>query len=327
MKRILISIITFFIILAQSFTPCAAQSSGNQDFSKAQISIKYYNKAVYYTGNSIDNPIFVHITIANKGSDTLRFKLADDRVFSIDFSANTVKNEKLAYTDSIIRKRTTNQTVYFREIAIENGEEYSFVENLKDYINIEDPSVYYFEAAFFPELYKTKNIVLSSNRLTLDVKPLPSAAASSKIPSAAVTSQILKPEAISPDKVVEQTIIARQKTLWDQYFLYMDIEEMIMRDRTRKVKYTSLSDIERLKMIETYKLDLMQERIDTAIVSIPESFFIEKTVYSQTEGSVTVIQLFKYDTFREKKRYTYYVRQRDGIWRIYDFSVENMGTE
>lgn len=327
MKRILICIITFFILLAQGTVLCVAQSNGYSDFSKAEVSIKYYNKAIYYTGNSIDNPIYVHITIANRGTDTLRFKLADDRVFSIDFSANTVKNEKLSYTDSIIRKRTTNQTVYFREIAIESGEEYSFVENIKDYINIENPSIYYIEAAFFPELYKTKNTVLASNRLTLDVKPLPSVAASSKIASAAVTAQILKPEAISPDKVVEQTIIARQKTLWDQYFLYMDIEEMIMRDRTRKVKYTSLSDIERLRMIETYKLDLMQERIDTAIVSIPESYYIEKTTYSQTEGSVTVIQWFKYDTFKEKKRYTYYVRQRDGIWRIYDFSVENLGTE
>jgi len=310
-KRILVVIITIFSFFAQSFMPCAAQSSTLPDFSKAQVSIKFYNKSIYYTGNSIDNPVFVHITIANRGSDTLRFKLADDRVFSIDAAAYSVKNEKLPYTDTIIRKRTTNQTVYFREIAIESGEEYSFVENIKDYVQISDPSIYYLEIQFFPELYKTKNAVLLSNRLTLDVKPLPVVSASSKIPSTSISAQVLKPEAISPDKVVEQTIIARQKSLWDQYFLYMDIEEMVMRDRSRKIKYTSLSDIERLKMIETYKLDLMQEKIDTAIVSIPESFFIEKTLYSQTEGSVTVIEWFKYDTFKEKKRYTYYVRQRD----------------
>ena len=80
-------------------------------------------------------------------------------------------------------------------------------------------------------------------------------------------------------------------------------------------------------MIQDYKLDLMQSRIDNAIVAIPESFYIEKTVYTQTEGSVSVIQWFKYDTFKEKKRYTYSVQKRDEVWHIYDYTVENLGTE
>ena len=35
-------------------------------------------------------------------------------------------------------------------------------------------------------------------------------------------SAVLTPEPISPDKVIEQTIIARQRELWDQFFLYME---------------------------------------------------------------------------------------------------------
>ncbi|HBG37277.1 MAG TPA: hypothetical protein DDW88_09470, partial [Treponema sp.] len=267
------------------------------------------------------------ITIENKGPETLRFKLADDRAFSLDFNARTVKNEPLKQTEDIIRKRTTNQTVYFREIAIESGEAYSFVENLKDYVEIESPSVYYIDLVFFPELYKTKTMSLHSNRLSLDVKPLPQASASSSLATAIVSAEVLKRQAISPDKVVEQTIIARQKGLWDQFFLYIDIESFVTKDKQRKVKYTSLSDIERIKMLENYKLDLMQERIDNIIVAIPERFAIEKTMYSQSEGSVSVIQWFNYNTFKEKKRYTYYVRQRDSIWSIYDYTVENLGTE
>jgi hypothetical protein len=54
---------------------------------------------------------------------------------------------------------------------------------------------------------------------------------------------------------------------------------------------------------------------------------MERTIYSQTEGTVTVLEWFPYDAFTEKKRYTYYVRQRDGIWQIYDYTVENLGTE
>ena len=282
---------------------------------------------MYYPGESLDNPIYVHITVANKSDETLRFKLADDRMFSIDFSAFNAKNKKLPYTEEIIKKRTTDRIVYFREIALETGEEYSFVENLKDYIQITEPAIYYFELDFFPELYKSKNNKIESNRLRIDVKPSPSATGVTKVPVSNETISVLKPETISPDKVVEQTIVARQKNLWDQFFLYMDIEKMLTRDQARKRKYTTLSDIERNRMIQDYKLDLMQSRIDNAIVAIPESFYIEKTVYTQTEGSVSVIQWFKYDTFKEKKRYTYSVQKRDEVWHIYDYTVENLGTE
>ena len=319
MKRFLLVIISIFILFAQSIV-----AQENQD---VQVSIKLYNKTLYYPGESLDNPIYVHITVANKSDETLRFKLADDRMFSIDFTAFNSKNKKLPYTEEIIKKRTTDRIVYFREIALETGEEYSFVENLKDYVQITEPAIYYFELDFFPELYKSKNNKIESNRLRIDVKPSPSATGVTKVPVSNETISVLKPESISPDKVVEQTIVARQKNLWDQFFLYMDIEKMLTRDQARKRKYTTLSDIERNRMIQDYKLDLMQARIDNAIVAIPESFYIEKTVYTQTEGSVSVIQWFKYDTFKEKKRYVYSVQKRDEIWHIYDYTVENLGTE
>ena len=319
MKRFLFVIISIFILFAQTVV-----AQENQD---VQVSIKLYNKTLYYPGESLDNPIYVHITVANKGSETLRFKLADDRMFSIDFSAFNAKNKKLSYTEEIIKKRTTDRIVYFREIALETGEEYSFVENLKDYVQITEPAIYYFELDFFPELYKSKFNKIESNRLRIDVKPSPSASGVTKVPVSNEIISVLKPESISPDKVVEQTIVARQKNLWNQFFLFMDIEKMLTRDQARKRKYTTLSDIERNRMIQDYKLDLMQSRIDNAIVAIPESFYIEKTVYTQTEGSVSVIQWFKYDTFKEKKRYVYSVQKRDEIWHIYDYTVENLGTE
>ena len=63
------------------------------------------------------------------------------------------------------------------------------------------------------------------------------------------------------------------------------------------------------------------------IVAIPSKFYIETTTYSQTEGTVKVLEWFKNDKYQERKRYTYYVRQRDGIWQIYDYTVDNLGTE
>ena len=320
------SIITVLFAFAQ--IGLFAQSSAKvQDFSNASVSIKYYNKSIYYPGNADDFPVFVHITIKNNGTDTLRFKLADDRKFSLDFNAYTVKNSRLPQTEEIIEKRTTNQTVYFRELALEGGEEYSFVENVKDYLKIDDSSVYYLEMFFYPELYKTKYLSLKSNRLTLEVRPSPSSASSNYIPVKDQTVEILKQEELSPDKVVESTIIARQKSLWDQYFLYMDLESLLKRNNTLAKKYAAGSAEERERLLASFKADLMQSKIENDIIAVPEKFVIEKTSYTPTEGSVTVMEWFKYPNFNEIKRYNYKVRQREGIWQIYDYTVVNLGTE
>ena len=324
--RKLLSIISVFFVFGQ-IAAFAENERTAPDYSNASVSIKYYNRTVYYPGNADEAPVFVHITIKNNGTETLRFKLADDRSFSMDFNAYTVKNSRLEQTENIIEKRTTNQTVYFRELALEQGEEYSFVENVKQFLKIEEPSVYYLELFFYPELYKSKYITLKSNRLTLEIRPSPSAASSNFVAVRNETVELLKPMDISPDKVVEQTIIARQKSLWDQYFLYMDIEAMLQRNPALKKRFASVSADERVRMIQSYKSDLMQSRIENDIIAVPEAFQIEKTSYSPTEGTVTVIEWFKYPNFSEKKRYTYKVRQREGYWQIYDYNVVNLGTE
>ena len=83
----------------------------------------------------------------------------------------------------------------------------------------------------------------------------------------------------------------------------------------------------RISMIDTYKHDLMQSRTDKDIAMIPVEFTIERTTYSTTEAEVTVIEWFDYTSFREKKRFTYNLASRDDIWTVYDYSVDNLGTE
>lgn len=313
---------SFFCIIACLFF------FGEAFSQTASLSIRFYDKTMYYpSGTSNENPVFVEVSIKNTGSETYRFKLADDRMFSLDFSVYTLKNTKAKQTELVMKKRTTNQTVYFREIALEAGETYSFVENVKDYVLIEEPSIYYLELSFYPELYREKKNRLLSNRLALEINPSPSASASRIIGVEGETAMVLKPEEIAPDKVVEQTIVARQKSLWDQFFLYMDVESMLERNASAKRIYRSVSAGERNRMLTSYKADLMQAKIDGDIVAIPEKFEIEKTVYSKTEGSVSVIEWFNNRTFFEKKNYTYKLRLRDGIWQIYDYTVVNLGTE
>lgn len=329
LKRTLLVIISIYLFFAQMVFSQDSGTNTSQDFSNADVSIRFYDRTMYYPNEAESNPIYVHITIANRGAETLRFKLADNRSFSLDFKAYDVKNKQLANTDSLINARTTNQTVFYRDIALEAGEEYSFIENVKDYLKISEPSIYYLEMEFYPSLYKPITAkALISNRLTMEIRPSPSASASTTVPVRNKTAALLKPEQIPPDQVVEQTIVACQKALWNQFFLYLNVEEMLKNSSDSvKRKYQSVSADERARMLENYKFDLMQSRIDTDIVSVPSEFEIENTLYSQTEGTVSVIEWFQNPGFKERKRYTYHLRRRDGIWQIYDYDVDNLGRE
>lgn len=318
---ILIFLSSFLVIQAQEQMP--------------SVTIRFYNKTVYYPGNGQENPVLIRVTISNNTSDTMRFKLADNRIFSMDFNVVNSKNIRLEHTEEFIRKRSTNQPVFFREISLEPGEEYSFIENIKDYIEIPQSGIYYMDGYFYPEL--NRQTVMSSdnpyikpvksNRLTLEVRPSVGAASLSIVPTDPVTFDNLSRKQISPDQVITDTIIARQKNSWDEFFLYMDLEEMILRDSSLAKKFISESEDGRIRMIENYKISMRNKSAALDIIMVPNKFQIEKTAYTPTEGSVSVIQWFDYSTYSEKKRYTYYLHQKDGIWLIYDYTVDNLGTE
>lgn len=318
---ILIFLSSFLVIQAQEQMP--------------SVTIRFYDKTVYYPGNGQENPVLIRVTISNNTSETMRFKLADNRIFSMDFNVVNSKNIRLEHTEEFIRKRSTNQPVFFREISLEPGEEYSFIENIKDYIEIPQSGIYYMDGYFYPEL--NRQTVMSadnpyikpvkSNRLTLEVRPSVGAASLSIVPTDPVTFDNLSRKQISPDQVITDTIIARQKNSWDEFFLYMDLEEMILRDSSLAKKFISESEDGRIRMIENYKISMRNKSAALDIIMVPNKFQIEKTAYTPTEGSVSVIQWFDYSTYSEKKRYTYYLHQKDGIWLIYDYTVDNLGTE
>lgn len=323
--RIFVSILIFL----SSFLVLQAQEQ------MPSVTIRFYDKTVYYPGNGQENPVLIRVTISNNTSDTMRFKLADNRIFSMDFNVVNSKNIRLEHTEEFIRKRSTNQPVFFREISLEPGEEYSFIENIKDYIEIPQSGIYYMDGYFYPEL--NRQTVMSSdnpyikpvksNRLTLEVRPSVGAASLSIVPTDPVTFDNLRRKQISPDQVITDTIIARQKNSWDEFFLYMDLEEMILRDSSLAKKFISESEDGRIRMIENYKISMRNKSAALDIIMVPNKFQIEKTAYTPTEGSVSVIQWFDYSTYSEKKRYTYYLHQKDGIWLIYDYTVDNLGTE
>jgi len=287
------------------------------------FTIRYYDKRIYYPGSQI----FLKIEITNNTSNTFRFKVADSRVFNMEFTIKTLSNTQLPASEEFIIHRNSIQHVFFREVSLEPGEQYSIIEELSRYVRITEPGVFIVEAQFYPELVSGRaQAVLRSNALTLSVRPEPvTAEVASRID--AETGQILQTLPIPPDEAVAYTLEARQKSQWNKFLLYIDVERLMLRDPAIARVYPRLSQAEKQKKIAEYARLLTEEMVDEAILVIPTDFEILKTSYTPDEATVQVTQRYAYTGFTEIKRFTYYLYRDDRVWYIYNYEVRNLGTE
>jgi len=306
------------------------------------FSIRFFDKRIYYAES---DPIYIQVTITNNSPLTYRFKLADERVFSLDFDVRTMSNRILDPADVLVRKRTQYQQIFFREIAVEAGESFSFVENLRDYVKINQAGSFVVQARVYPELLRsgsnaaattatavantaaTAPVSFASQRLNLNIwPPLATTAEGIPLEMDVATGAVLVRERLAPDQVVDYMINARQKSQWEKFYLYLDLEEMLKQDGARQRKWLSESEEGRKRMVDQFRQELKNSSTD-GISVIPTDYLIEMTRYNNFEGTVTVLEKFKNLSFTEVKRYTYYVRFKDNVWTITGYSVTNLGTE
>ena len=196
-------------------------------FAEVDVSIRFYDKRVYYP----ESEIAVKVSLANNGPSTFRFKLAENRMFSLAFDARTPANRHLDAAVGFKKSRGDSSPVFYREISVEPGEEYSFVERLESYIAISDAGTFAIQASFWPDLAPRggddKREPLNSNILVLSVRPSPAGLPSIVETIKRETGELLLPMAIAPDEVVSRTIEARQRSRWNEFFLYIDLESLL----------------------------------------------------------------------------------------------------
>jgi len=304
------------------------------------FNIRYYDKRIYYLE---DDPVFIQITLTNNSPYPFRFKLADERAFSVDFDVRTNTNRAVEAADLLVRRRSQSQQVFFREISIEAGESFSFVEDLKDYSSFTRSGSYVVQARIFPELYQTidssvgigpgrtlaaQGRPLESNRLSLSIRPrLIPGPDGIPLELDVETNAVLVREKLPPDEVVSYLLSARQKSQWEKFFLYLDLEAMLSRDAYRRRQWNAESEEGRQRMLVRYRQDLQNAVVDGDISLIPMDFAVERTVYNTQTGTVIVLEYFRVGSYTEKKRYTWYLEKKDDIWTIVDYSVVNLGTE
>ena len=246
----------------------------------------------------------------------------------------TVSNRLLEPADALIRKRTQYQRIFFREIAVESGESFSFVEDLRDYVKVNQPGSFVVLARVYPELLRfgsdassTLPLTLESKRLSLSIwPPLATTAEGIPLEMDVATGAVLVRERLAPDQVVDYMISARQKSQWEKFFLYLDLESMMSQDSARQRRWLNESEAGRKRMVDQFRQELRNSSTD-GISVIPTDYIIEMTQYNNLGGTVTVLQKFKGPQFTELKRYTYYMRFRDDVWIITGYTVNNLGTE
>jgi hypothetical protein len=267
------------------------------------------------------------VTISNSGNSTYRFKLADDRLFSLSFEARTPTNRALDASDAYKSALGESKPVFYREIAIKPGEEYSFKEGLERFIRVDAPGSYSVKAIFYPELAGTASAApLTSNALSLSVRPSPGLPPASDAVRAD-TAEILKPQPIPPDEVVRRTIVALQKGLWGEFLLYLDLESLLSMDSDRKAAYDADSDEGRRIAVERYRADLLAESSGQAVSARPYSFELLETRYTPSRGYVTVIEKFQERQLRLIKEYTYELARSGEVWYVVGYVVHNKGVE
>ena len=289
-----------------------------------EFHIRFYNKQIYFT----DSPIHIKAEIVNNTLIPYRFKIADNKVFNLDFDVRSLTNIRLNHSDTFIRERNKNQAIYYREVSIEPGESHSFYTDLASFIEFKSAGVYLIQAVFYPELPdgQMNNTLISTNTLTLSIRPKAGMSAiEAQIDDE--TGEILQRNALAPDKVVDYILGARQKGEWDKFFLYLDVKALLLGDPVKARQYSSYSGERQRMMLEQYKLLLMQERTENEILLVPTTYVVLKTSYTRHEGTVKVLEKFEYIDFTELKEYIYYLHKIDDVWMIYDYEVINIGTE
>ncbi len=289
-----------------------------------EVSIRYEDKQIYVPGSEI----LVKFTIQNGRSTTYRFRMAENRMFNVEFDVRTLSNVPLEPAPHFTTERTSNQQLYYRDVALEPGEEFAFVENLSDYVQIADPGIFVVTARFYPDLVGGEDgVAVASNSLSMTIRPDLTQDERVAAQLDERTGELLTRESLPPDEVVEYVITALQDGAWNRYFLYVDLEGLLQSDSARARSYARLADQSRQIRLDAFADELQTALVDPQISAIPTTFQMVRTTYDPTEAAVIVDEVFRFPTYSETKRYTYFLRRRDRVWYIYDYAVTNLGTE
>jgi len=303
----------------------AFQLAGLAQAQGVSFSIRFHEKRIYYLHDA-QNPVLLDVDLANDSSATFRFRVAENRFFNLDFEVSTPSNQLLDHAQKFIRSKNSNQPVIVREMSLEPGERYSITVDLGEFVEFRNSGLYTVQGLFYPELSTSSAAPLRSNLLSVSLRPAV-VFPEEKAQIEAETGALLARQPLPPDEVVSYTLRARQKSQWEKFFLYLDLESLYTASSSRRESYRRLSEENRRAALQGFRRQLMEQVVDNDIVLIPTEFEVQETRYTPFEATVQVLEKFKQRDFTELKRFTYSLTRRERIWLIKGYEAVNLGTE
>lgn len=295
-----------------------------------EVKIRLFNQRVYSDSSNID----IQVELTNTDILPITFKLADSRVHNIQLDVRSLTNDKISECDNCIKEFISSQPVYYSQIRLKPGEQFSFIIKLDDFVEIKESGKYFIKVWFFKEFRSNSVTPIGSNSIDVEIIP-PEPTTETFVTSLPKKSLTLKAQPLYPDEVVKWTIESRIKCnqekehqakqkYWDEYFLYLDLEELYLKSGDNRREYITLSEDARIKKVEEYKSWLKDGIKDKDLLLVPSSYQILKTSFTDNNAVVVVYQEFNNGSFIDRKQYSYFLRRDDSIWNIYDYAIINM---
>lgn len=270
--------------------------------------------------------VFIDVKLFNRSESPVSTLISDDKKYCFDFQIYSMQNQPLEHKEEYIVSFHKVKAIFKTKINIDPYEGYTYRARLNDYFNLDITGQYYIKGIYYPELKtsNSKSASISSNRLALNVRPQDIDDKYVVERKFVEEEKRLNAEKKSPDEVIKYMLEARMKNEWEKYFLYLDLDKLILGNNKFKDSYLK-KDVERQKeIISRYKEYLKKDTIED-ISFLPHGFEIIKTEYSQGKGKVDAIVDFKYIDYIERKYYTFFLNKKGDVWYVYDYEVMNYG--
>ena len=290
------------------------------------VNIRFYNKKIY----TPDSAVEILVELENKTENPIAFLSADNKIYNIKVKAATLQGVLCEPSDLYLKTMAIQEPYQYKEIILQPNESYSFRIDLADYVVINQADSYKIEVLFFGQLSQNPGEAAVSNPLFLNIaeaeaaaEETPAAAEAAPQPSAVTAVR----KAMEPDRVVAFTIDAMMNQRDDDFFLYIDLESLYLKNAERKELYMKGSEEVRSALLSEYRRKITEGNAEREFVLVPNRYEITLTTYTATNAQVTVIEFFDRVTFTEKKEYKYRLEKKDSVWMIEDYSVRNLGIE
>lgn len=313
MKRILFLTAVLFWTSTQIFA----------QITNPSVNIRFYNKKIY----TPDSQIQILVELENETQNPIAFFLADNKLYNVKVRVSSLKGVLCDPSDFYLKTMALQEPYRYKEVVLQPNERYSFRLTLSDYVVIDKAESYEVSVRFYGNLIRNSGEASVSNTLYLNIGTEEENRPQTTDRKAAASKESQKRIKMAPDKAVAFTIDAMMNRKWDDFFLYIDLESLYLKNADRKEQYLSRPEEIRKALLKDYRNKMTEGNAEKEFVLIPSRYEITLTTYNETNAQVTVLEYFDRVTFTEKKEYKYRLEKKDSIWMIEDYVVRNLGID